>query len=149
MKHDKPLIAALFGCFSTIAAEITSRILLAFGIGKYTVYQLDSLFITINRPNELIGFIITSTISGTIAVILYYLFARIGYDYIILKCLLVNILAWVVLETLSMALLETKLIEIRPISDYYVHFTSTIADGIVLGFLLRRYLLPNPAARHG
>ena len=148
MKYDKPLIAGLFGCLCTIPAEIVSRILLASGIGKYSVYQLDSLFITINRPNPIMGFIVSSTIGGLIAILFYFSLDKIGHDYIVLKSLFVNIFAWVVLETLSMAIIETRAIEPRPIVDYYAQLASTIVYGVVLGFLFKRFLIKKPSSQY-
>ena len=54
MKYDKPLVAALIGALSTIPAEILTRAFVSFGIGQYSVYQLDSLLITQNRPTPII-----------------------------------------------------------------------------------------------
>lgn len=146
MKYDKPLVAALLGCLSTISAEIVTRIFLAFGIGKYSVYEMDSFFITINRPNPIIGFIVSSTIGGLIAILFYYSLEKIGQDYLVIKCALVNIFAWVVLEVISMAIIETRFIGIRPISDYYVHMAGTVVYGITLGILIKKFLIHKPAS---
>ena len=49
------------------------------------MYQLNSLVITLNRPNEVLGILSTFLTGGVISVILYYLLNRIGTDYIVLK----------------------------------------------------------------
>lgn len=146
MTYDKPLIAVLFGCLCTIPAEIVSRILLAFGIGKYSIFELDSLFITINRPNTILGFIVSSTVGGLVSLAFYYSLKKIGHDYLVIKCLLANIVTWVVLEAISMVIIEDKVINIRPISDYYLQMFSTIVYGIILGILFKIFLVKIPAS---
>ncbi|MBT2696507.1 hypothetical protein J7E79_03540 [Bacillus sp. ISL-40] len=59
LDDDKVVIAGVIGAVSTFVGEITSWILLRSGYDKkYTLYQLNSLMITIkDRPSELIGLI--------------------------------------------------------------------------------------------
>ncbi|HWP96906.1 MAG TPA: hypothetical protein VN426_08635 [Syntrophomonadaceae bacterium] len=143
MKFDKPLLAAIMGSLSTIPSEFISRIFISQGIGKYSVYQLDSLIVTMNRPNIFMGLILNLIIGGFIATVFYYLLEKIGQDYLVLKCAGISIVAWGVAETIFTATIEGKYIDIRPISDYYVHIIGAFVFGITLGLLFKQFLFTN------
>lgn len=56
MKNHKYLFLQFLGIISTIPAQIFSMILKFFGLAKYSMYELSSLVITINRPSIIMGF---------------------------------------------------------------------------------------------
>ena len=141
MKFDKPLIAALIGALSTITGEILTRALVFFGIGKYSIYKLDSLLITFNRPTTILGLIVNFIVGGSTDVIFYYALKKIGLDYLVIKSACVGILAWALTEFAFTITVEGKFIELRPISDYYIHILGAITFGITLGLLFKKYLL--------
>ena len=145
MNYDKPLVAAIIGAVSSIPGEIVSRLMLYYGIGKYSTYQLDSLIITFNRPNEILGLILNFILGGVIGIIFYYSIQKLGQDYLVYKSIFVGLLASSVNEFLITALIEGKYIEIRPISDYYVHIVAALIFGFTLGILFKRYLFDNSA----
>ena len=65
MKLNKPLVALLIGALATIPQEIYTRFLRYFlGIGDYSVYEHNSLIITINRPNAILGIVSTGMVGG-------------------------------------------------------------------------------------
>jgi hypothetical protein len=140
MTYDKPLIAALFGALSTITGEILTRVLIFFGIGKYSVYQLDSLLVTFNRPTTIMGLIVNFIIGGFTGVVFYYLLKKIGQDYLVIKSTFIGLLMWAVTEFLFTSTVDGKYIEIRPVSDYYIHIVAAGAFGITLGLLFKKYL---------
>jgi hypothetical protein len=141
LKYDKPLIAAAIGATSTLAAEITSRIMIFFGIGKYSIYQLDSLLITFNRPDFFLGLFVNFIIGGFIGIAFYYSLKILGVDYIICKSIVVGLFAEPISEVLITALIEGKYIDIRPIGDYYLHIASALAYGLMMGVLFEKYLV--------
>jgi len=142
VRFDKPLVAFLIGALATIPQEIYTWILLNLGVGRYSVYQLNSLVITINRPNEVLGILSTFLTGGVISVILYYLLNRIGTDYIVLKSLSTGLLSWIFTEAIFTWLLEGPgLIQHRPISDYFLQSSGSAVFGLVLGFLYKKYLV--------
>ncbi|MFA4884408.1 MAG: hypothetical protein WC601_01300 [Desulfotomaculaceae bacterium] len=140
MKYDKPLIAVLIGALSTIPGEMATRALVFLGIGKYSIYQLDSLLITFNRPTTIIGLVVNFIVGGLIAVLLYYALNKLGEDYLVLKSVAAGLLFWFVFELIFTATVEGKFIEIRPVSDYYIHLLATIVYGITMGLLFNKYL---------
>ncbi|MEN6324671.1 MAG: hypothetical protein ABFD18_00455 [Syntrophomonas sp.] len=140
MKYDKPLVAALIGALSTVPGEIFTRVLVSSGIGKYSIYQLDSLFVTFDRPTVIMGIIVNVILGGLIATLFYYALPKLGQDYLVLKGLVVGVLSWAVTELLFTMNVEGKYIEIRPINDYYVHILGAIIFGITLGLLFKKYL---------
>lgn len=144
LKYDKPLVAALLGALSTVPAEMVSRIMLYSGIGQYSIYQLDSMLITFNRPHEMLGLIVNFIIGGTVGVIFYYSIKLLGYDYLIYKSVFVGILASALTEFLITGLIEGKYIEIRPISDYYLHIVGALVFGLTLGILFNRFIFNKP-----
>lgn len=142
MKYDKPLVAVLIGALSTIPYEIFTRLLVSLGVGKYSVYQLSSLIVTMNRPTAIMGVVTTSLVGGSIALIFYYALKKLGWDYLVLKGLLTGLLSWVVMEAIYVWLIEgPNLIQSRPVNDYYLEMFGSAVFGIILGLLFRKYFL--------
>src|SRR4051812_43073159 len=92
-----------------------------YGIGKYSLYQLDSLIITLNRPSAIIGFIVSSFVGISITVSFYYALKKLGTDYLIIKNVLVSIFMWIFFELLLTAFIEGRYFNPRPLNDYYIH----------------------------
>jgi hypothetical protein len=139
LKEDKLLIAGVIGALSTIPAGIVTRVLLIFGIGKYTVYQLDSLIFTINRPTAILGLIVCFIVGGTSAILLYYAFERLGSDNLVIKSVMFGVLLCLILQIILKSV-EGKFIDIRPISDYYTHLFGAVIFGLSEGILFKRFL---------
>ena len=139
IKFDKPVIVILIACFATIPYEIFTRILLFFGYGKYSLYQLNSFVVTIteNRPDVVMGFIVSSAVGGVYGLLFYYSLEKLGTDYLILKAIFSSIFVWVILELVFTSTIEGKTISLRPISDYYGKMLGSIIYGITLGVLFR------------
>jgi hypothetical protein len=140
LKDDKLLVTALMGAISTIPAEIISRLLLYFGIGKYCIYQLASLFITLNRPTLILGLILEMIIGSFIAVLFCFAFEKLSSEYLVVKITLASLLAWLVCELAFTFTIEGRFIDIRPISDYYNNLISAAIFGVSLGLLFKRFL---------
>ena len=126
---------------TTIPAEIVSKILIALGIGKYSIYELDSLLVTFNRPTELIGFIVNVIIGGSAGIIFYYFLEVLGKDYLILKGLAFGCVFWILSELVFTSTVEGKYIDIRPITDYYVHILGAAIFGGTLGLLIQTLII--------
>lgn len=141
MKYDKPVVAAIIGAISAIPYELFTRLLLSFGIGRYSVYQLSSLMITLSRPTTIMGFVVVSVLSSTISVMLYYALSKIGSDYLLAKSILASLLVWIALETIFVWLIEgPRLVPIRPVSDYYLHMFGATIFGLTMGLLMKKYI---------
>ncbi|MFC4801804.1 hypothetical protein ACFPA1_20945 [Neobacillus sp. GCM10023253] len=140
MIQDKVLLIGLLGVLSTIAGEIASRILVYSGIGKYSIYELSSLIVTFNRPVFTIGLIVDFLVSGVFAILLYFIFKKLGSCHLVIKTAMGSLLAWLVCELLFTAIIEGKYIPIRPINDYYSHIFSTFIFGITLGLLMKKFI---------
>lgn len=144
MRYDKPLLAAAIGAASTIPYEIITRIFLFMGIGKYSLYELNSFVVTINRPSEIIGLIVGPVVGGVVAIILYYATIKLGKDYMVLKGIATSLVAWTILELVFTGTIEGKFIPIRPLDDYYIHAFGSVVFGISLGMLFRIILFKKP-----
>lgn len=140
MRYDKPLTAIMIGAVSTLTGEIITRALVALGIGKYSVFQLFSLIVTLNRPSEVIGLIVDFLVGGLMGVSFYYAIEKIGQDYMVAKATIVSIAFWVLAELIFSISIEGHTIDVRPMADYYVHLSGAIGYGIILGLLFKRYL---------
>ncbi|VBB08527.1 Hypothetical protein LUCI_3805 [Lucifera butyrica] len=140
MNYDKPLLAGLLGALSTLISEIVTQLLVVLGIGKYSIYELDSLLVTLNRSSIFIGFIVNVIAGGTIAVLFYYAIGKLGRDYLVYKGLAVGLLSWGVFELILTATIEGHFFDIRPMADYYTHLVATSVYGILLGLLFDKYL---------
>ena len=140
LKKDKLLIAGVIGVLSTIPSEIVTRGFLIFGIGKYSVYQLDSFLYTFNRPTPIIGFIVCSVVGGFSAILLYYTFERLGTSNLVIKTSMFGLLLCLFLQILMATITEGKYIDIRPVSDYYTHMLGSVIFGITEGLLFKRFL---------
>jgi hypothetical protein len=142
LKTDKPLIAVALGTISAVSYEVFTRVLLYFRIGKYSVYQLSSLIVTLRTPEIFLGMVICSIVGGSIAILFYYLLKKIGSDYLIIKSLLISLLSWILIEAIYTALIEgPRLIPLRPINDYYLQMLGTGVFGITLGILFKKHLI--------
>ncbi|MDR3563257.1 MAG: hypothetical protein P4N59_17745 [Negativicutes bacterium] len=140
MKYDKPLVAGFFGALATVASEIVTQALVYWGIGKYSIYELDSLLITFNRPSIIMGFVVNIIAGGAIAILFYYGLSKLGQDYLVFKGAAFGLLGWGIFELILTATVEGHFFAIRPMSDYYVHLVGTIVFGITLGLLFEKYL---------
>jgi len=124
------LLHIYFEMFNTDLAnpyEIVTRIFLFWGIGKYSLYELDSLIVTISdRPNLILGIIISFIVGAFSAVLFYYSLKKLGIDYMLIKCTIIGLTVWAILELVFTATIESKTIPIRPINDYYVHAIGSI-----------------------
>ncbi|NLW56133.1 MAG: hypothetical protein GX050_05885 [Firmicutes bacterium] len=142
MKIDKPTTASLIGAFSTIPYEILTRVFKLLGHGKYSIYELTSLVITLNRPDTILGFFISVLIGASIAVIFYYAVIKwFGWGNLLLKSVFLSLQSWVLLEGIFMWLVEgCNFVPLRPMGDYYSQFFSVIAFGITMGLLTQKYL---------
>lgn len=142
MNIDKSTSSIIIGALSTIPYEMITRVLKALGYTRYSVYELSSLMITLNRPHMLLGAVLAMTLGASIALILYFIIIkRFGWKKLIFKSVFLNIQYWILLETMFMWLIEGRnLIPHRPISDYYAHLFSVIIFGVSLGLLFQKYL---------
>lgn len=149
MKYNKPLVAGFYGAVSTVVSEAITQIMLYFGIGKYSVYQLDSLLVTFNRPSIIIGLVVNIIAGGTIAVLFYYAVGKLGQDYFIYKGLAVGLVSWGIFELLFTMTIEGVYIDIRPMADYYTHLLASAAYGISLGLLFEKYIFQQLPVKSG
>lgn len=140
MKPDKPLIAAVISAASTVVGELMTRACLMVGIGKYSMYELHSLLVTINRPSEAMGVIVGLVVGGFSGIVFYYALVLIGWDYLVAKSIGFSVLCWVMAELIFTATIEGHFIDIRPITDYYVHLFGAIGYGATTGILFKAYL---------
>lgn len=143
MKYDKPLIAGLIGAISTLSGEACTQLLPYLGFGNYSIYQWGSLLITANRPIELLGFLLEFFLGGLTGIVFYYALSKIGPDYLLIKSIIVSILFWIAAEVFSATMIEGRLVELRAVSDHYVHFAGAVAFGITQGLLFQWYLFEN------
>lgn len=95
MKSDKMLVAGLCGVIAVILHEIFGRILIFFGIGKYSVFQLSSFVITIDRPSGTIGLVTASLVAITIALLYYVALKIFGFNYVMIKGIFAGLFGWV------------------------------------------------------
>lgn len=146
MLYDKPLVAGALGAIATIPYEIFTRLLVAARFGKYGVFELTSLIITLDRPTFLLGAVMTFVVGGFSALLFYYGLKKLGPDHLIIKSICFSLLIWVILEILFVWLLEgPQLISPRPIADYYLQMLGSALFGVTLGLLFKRYLFPGRA----
>jgi hypothetical protein len=116
-------------------------LLISLGIGKYSVYQLTSLIITLYRPTAILGIVVSFVLGGLFSIIFYYLRNKFGSDYLIIKSMIFSLVIWITMETMFVWLIEgPKLIHPRPIADYYIHMSGSLFFGITQGLLYKKYL---------
>ncbi len=143
MQYDKPLVASVLGALATIPYELYTRVLVSLGFGKYSVYQLNSMIITINRPSTMIGIVSTFITGALIGVVFYYSLKKLGTDFVVIKGLAAGLVSWVFTESISTWLIEggPRMIPPRPMSDYYLEMSGAAIFGLTLGLLFKRYIL--------
>mgnify|MGYP000350870119 CR=1 FL=1 len=148
MKFDKPSLAILIGILSTIPYEIITRIFLHYGFAKYSVYQLTSLMITLNRPNTGLGIVSSIILGGAISLLLLFSLKFLRPNNLIIKSIGLTLLSWLLLEVMFMWLIEGReLIPHRPVSDYYSEMIGSLIFGLTQGILFRKYLVTKTRRR--
>lgn len=141
MKSDQSLLAIIIGAISTIPDEILTRILVLSGMGKYSVYELASLITTLNRPDYILGIILSSEAGGVMALMFYFYLRKLGTKNLVIKGLLMGLLAWTFLELLFTWLIEgRKLIPFRPVSAYYIQMFGALLWGLCMALLFKKYI---------
>ena len=141
MNDDKLLVSGLIGAVSTIPAEIASQSLIYCGLGKYSIYQLASLFITLNRPTFLLGLILDMLAGGFVAIIFYLAFRCKDSRNIGIMAVMTSLFAWLFCELVFTFFLEGRFFPLRPINDYYSNLISALIFGISLALLYKRFCL--------
>lgn len=137
MDDDMLIKAGIIGALATVLSEIASRILLFIGFSKYSVYQLNSLIVTLTRPSTIIGLIVNFIVGSLLSAMLYIAFKKWGSGYIIIKCIMVSLFTWLLWEMIFTISIEGKILDLRPISDYYSHLICTFVYGASMGILLK------------
>lgn len=140
MKRDELFIAALIAGLSTLAGEAVTKILVLTGVGQYSVFELNSLVVTNDRPSMLMGFILNFIVGSQAGVLFYLLFKRLGNRHLVLKCILGSLPLWLIFELVFTALIEGKSIPERSLADHYVHITGTAVFGLTVGIFMRMIL---------
>jgi hypothetical protein len=141
LKYNKPLIAVLFGSLSTIPYELITRLFILLRIGKYSVYQLTSLIITLNRPTTILGMVVCFTVGGFFSILFYYSLKKLNSDFLVIKSMTFSLIIWVLMEAMYVWLIEgPRLIHPRPVADYYIHMFGSLCFGITQGVLYKKYL---------
>lgn len=132
----------IIGALAAIPYEILTSVLKLMGYAKYSVFELSSLMITLNRPTRLLGAFLSMSLGASIALILYRMAVEhFGWENLILKSVFLNLQSWILLEVLFMWLIEGRnLIPYRPISDYYAQLFSAVIFGVILGLLFKKYI---------
>lgn len=144
LRTDRPLVAGLLGAVATVPYELLMRVLQALGIARYTAYELSSLTITLNRPTAALGVVSSGIIGAVAAFLLYRALRQLGTDYLVLKGIATGLIVWMITEVVFVWLIEGPgLIAVRPVSDYAAHLVGAAVYGATMGWLLRRYLIPN------
>jgi len=147
MNNNRILIAATIGALSTLPAEIVTRVLLFLGMGKYSLYDLCSFTITVNRPITIIGLIIVFLGGSLVGVLLYLSIEKWGSDYLFIKGIMAGLFFWVAWEFMFTAFIEGIFIAIRPINDYYVHIIGTTIFGAIMGLFFKIFLFKKSSSQ--
>jgi hypothetical protein len=148
LKDDKLLKAGAIGALCTILSEIVSQILIVLGFGKYSIFNISSMLVTINRPSIVMGLLVSVTVGVFSAIILYYLLILTGSDNVVIKSVMGSVLLWLALEMFFTMFIEGRFFSIRPISSYYVHLVAAIIFGISEGILFNRILFDKYAEHY-
>jgi hypothetical protein len=140
LDDDKLLIAGAIGIASTVLGEIGSWILLSLGLGKYSVYQLNSLIVTFNKPSILIGFILNILVGGIIGASVYLTVKKWGHKHIIMVSLLYTLISWLCLEVTFNAVVDKNVITSLLMAGYYNSLINAIVHAIFKGFMIKHFL---------
>jgi hypothetical protein len=140
MKKDRLLLAGLIGGVCTLSGEIITTVLVALGIGEYALYELNSLIVSLGRPDIIMGFILNLVVGSVVGTVFYLLFKKYGSAHIVIKTVVGSLLLWLLYELEFTAFVETKSIPLRSSADYYVHLLGTAVYGLVVGIALKWFL---------
>jgi hypothetical protein len=134
------LIAGAISAISTLVAEIVSWALKYIGFGKNSLYQINSLIITGNRPSFLLGLILNVIIGAILGAIVYLILKKWGHRYTLTFSIMCALIMWFIWEIVFTINIEGTVIPRRPISGYYDHLICTVVYGASMGFMLKRFI---------
>ena len=140
LDDDKLLIAGAIGIASTVVGEIGSWILLSLGLGTYSVYQLNSLIVTFNKPSILIGFVLNLLIGGIIGASVYLTVKKWGHKHITMVSLVYTLTAWLCLEVIFNAVVDKNIITSSLMGGYYNSLINAIVHAIFKGFMIKYFI---------
>ena len=140
LDDDKLLIAGAIGITSTVVGEIGSWILLSLGLGKYSVYQLNSFIVTYNKPSILIGFILNLLIGAIIGASVYLTVKKWGHKHITMVSLIYTLIAWLCLEITFNAVVDKNVITSTLIGGYYNNLINAIVHAVFKGFMIKHFI---------
>jgi hypothetical protein len=140
LDDDRILIAGAIGVASTVVGEIGSWILLSLGVGKYSVYQENSLIVTYNTRSMMIGFILNVLIGSIIGATVYLTTKKWGHRHIIMVSLFFTMIAWLGLEIITNAIVDKNIITSRLMSGYYNSIINAIAHAVFKALMIKRFI---------
>ena len=134
------LIAGAISAISTLVAEIVSWVFKYLGIGKNSLYQINSLIITGNRPSFLMGLILNVIIGANLGAIIYLILKKWGHRYTIIISIMCALIMWFIWEIVFTINFEGTVISRRPIIGYYDHLICSLVYGASMGLMLKRFI---------
>ncbi|GFP75481.1 hypothetical protein [Clostridium fungisolvens] len=140
LNDDKILVAGVIGIASTVVGEICSWILLSFGIGTYSTYQINSLIVTYNKPSILVGLFLNLIMGGIIGAAVYLTLKKWGHDHIIMVSLGYTLVAWMFIEIIANGVVDKDLIATRVIGGYVNQFISAVIHAVAKGLMLKWFI---------
>jgi hypothetical protein len=140
LNDERILVSGAIGSIATLAAEFVSWIFLYFNIGKYSVFQLNSLIITGNRPSIPIGLIVNFVIGSILGALVYLMLRTWGHRFTIINSIACTLIMWFIWETVFTITIEGKLVPYRPMGSYYKHMICSLVHGSSMGLMLKQFI---------
>lgn len=141
---QKPIVAAALGALATVVGELITWVCVMLGFAALDMYSIDSLAVTLNRESVVMGFVVNFIVGGAIAVLLNRALSRFGADNVVNKALAATLAAWFLMRLFYTAFIDGRLVDPRPMAQYYVHLAGAVATGVSLGLLMKGVLFRKP-----
>lgn len=138
MKHDKPLLAMLFGIAPLPLLEGYAQIMKYLGLTTLSVFEVLSLM-WLRKPSWLLGILAMFGIGSWIGLIIYHSVKILGVDYLPIKTILIEFTTLFLVVSIYGTLGGNELL-IQNASGFLVHTLDAVIGGLCTGFLMKKYL---------
>lgn len=140
LDDEKILVAGVIGASSTLVAELVSWIFNYLRIGPYSVYQLNSLIITGNRPSVLIGLLVNFVVGSILGTIVYLMLRTWGHRFTIIISIACTLIMWFIWEIVFTINIEGEIVPYRSMASYYKHLICSLVYGTSMGLMLKQFI---------
>lgn len=137
-KLNKPLFAVVVGLAIILPMEFYSQFFKYLGLTNLSTFEYTSLIVS-KEPNWWLGILTGPGTAATASLVLYYSAIIWDTDYFPFKGGFIGAITYSFIAILKNLVSEFKM----ETSGHFVHALGGMAVGMIAGYLMKKYILPN------